>query len=230
MGHNSIRRVHADSKHPPGQKHSQEEAHPHVASHKDKNWKLWEYEYTWNSHLEGTPDHGGIYIARKVKSLREAGKNFGNLKVILISDKLIDPDARDRVCEILKSEKSWFNYYDKANWEDTTEDWPSHLIEPNVFRWAVIHAINERTSESWGDSIESPNDKFLVVSKAMKEIVVKCKTLAKDINVNRILITGERGIGKSMIARMLHEMRMKATGLNGRIGDGRVYQHVRQSL
>ena len=58
---------------------------------------------------------------------------------------------------------------------------------------------------------------LLVVSKAMKEIVVECKTLAKDINVNRILITGERGIGKSMIARMLHEMRMKASGLNGRL-------------
>ena len=196
---------------------AQEDAQQKTVKYKDQNWKLWEYEYTWNSHMEGTPDHGGLYIAQKVKNLRDISNNYDDLKVILISSKLFDLVARDRVYDILKSEKSWFNYYDKTNWEDYTKDWPSHLNEPNVFKWAVIHTINDRASESWGDSKEGPSDKFLVVSKAMKEIVVDLKTLAKDINVNRILITGERGIGKSMIARMLHENRMKESGLNGRL-------------
>ena len=111
--------------------------------------------------------------------------------------------------EFLRSEKSWFNFYDKTNWEEGTEDWPAHLNDPSVFRWAVIHAINERNSDLWGDSLDNDNETFLVVSKAMKEIVTKCKTMAKNPTVDRILITGERGIGKSMLARTIHDLRKK---------------------
>ena len=194
---------------------AQQDAQQKTVKYKDQNWKLWEYEYTWNSHQEGTPDHGGLHIAQKVKNLRDISQNYADLKVILISSKLFDPVARDCIYEYLRSENSWFNYYDKTNWEDCTEDWPEHLNKPDVFRWAVIHAINERFSESWGDFITDANDTFLVVSKSMKEIVIKCKTLAKDISVNRILITGERGIGKSAVSHLLHKMRMDSSGLNG---------------
>ena len=159
---------------------AQEEAIQKTLNYKGQNWKLWKYEYTWNSLQEGTPDHGGLHIVGKVKQLREISTNFGSLKLILISDKIFNQDVKNKINDFLKSERSWFNYYDKASWEDNTEDWPKHLNEPNVFRWAVIHAINERTSESWGDSITSSNDTLLVTSKAMKEIVIKCKTLVKE--------------------------------------------------
>ena len=66
-------------------------------------WKFWKYNYIWNSHLEGTPDHGGLYIAKNVKELRDRDENFKKLKVVLISDKLIDPNAQrksDRIFTI----------------------------------------------------------------------------------------------------------------------------------
>ena len=57
---------------------------------------------------------------------------------------------------------------------------------------------------------------FWSVSKAMKEIVTKCKTMAKDPTVDTLLITGERGIGKSMLARTIHGLRKKTSGVNGK--------------
>jgi len=194
-----------------------EEAELEDINYKDQRWKFWEYKYTWNSHLEGTPDHGGLYIAQRVKELKQRNEYLKDLKVVLISDKLIDPVARERVIEFLSSEKSWFNYYDKAYWEENTGDWPKHLNAPDVFRRAVIHAINERESDAWGDFIESPNDNFVVFSKPMQKIVIDCKTLGKDESVNRILIEGERGTGKSLIARKLHEIRMEALGIKAQL-------------
>ena len=49
----------------------QENAIQRILNHNEKEWKFWEYEYTWNSHMEGTPDHGGLYVAQKVKVLRK---------------------------------------------------------------------------------------------------------------------------------------------------------------
>jgi DNA-binding NtrC family response regulator len=194
---------------------AQEDAEPTEIRYENYMWKFWNYNYTWNSHLEGTPDHGGLYIAKKVKELRDRNKNLKKLKVVLISDKLIDPNARGKVFEILRSEKSWFNFYDKTNWEEDTEDWPANLNDPNVFRWAVIHAINERNSEVWGDSLDNDNETFLVVSRSMKEIVTKCKTMAKDPTVDTILLNGERGTGKSMLARTIHGLRTRESEANG---------------
>jgi len=186
-----------------------EKAEQKELNYKDKRWKFWEYKYTWNSHAEGTPDHGGLYIAQKAKELKQRNENLIDLKVVLISDKLINPVAREKVIEFLRSEKSWFNYYDKANWEEDTDDWPTHLNSPNIFRWAVIHAIKERKSESWGDLIEN------TFSKSMKEIGLICKNWAMNPQVDRILITGERGSGKSMLARKLHDLRMTVSGTSG---------------
>ena len=81
---------------------AQEDAQQNTLNYKDQNWKLWEYEYTWNSHQEGAPDHGGLYIAQKVKKLRDKSHNYDNLKVILISSKLFDPVARDSIYEFLR--------------------------------------------------------------------------------------------------------------------------------
>ena len=180
MGHHSIGCLYAHSEHASHRNTAQDEAIQNPLNYKGQNWKLWKYEYTWNSHQEGTPDHGGLHIVGKIKQLREISSNFDSLKLILISDKIFNQDVKSKIYDYLKSERSWFNYYDKASWEDNTEDWPKHLNEPNVFRWAVIHAINERSSESWGDFITDADDTFLVVSKAMKEIVIKCKTLTKE--------------------------------------------------
>jgi DNA-binding NtrC family response regulator len=185
-----------------------EDALPQTLNHQGKKWNSWEYEYTWNSHLDGTPDHGGLYVAQKVQALRKISNNFNKLKVILISDKLFNLPTKEKIYKLLRSEYSWFNYYDKTNWIDNTADWP-HLNKPNIFRWAIIHAINERESDFWGDFIPDKNNSIITISKALKEIVIQCKTLGKDKSVNRILIAGERGTGKSRIARMIHQFRMK---------------------
>jgi DNA-binding NtrC family response regulator len=194
------------------------DAQPVIESYNNKNqWRCWKFDFSWNSHQEGTPDHGGLYIAQKVKTLREQSENFKNMKVILISDKLFDPNAKERIAGFLKSEISWFNYYDKTSWEEDTGDWPSHLNKPTVFKWAVIHAINERESRFWGDTMSSQDDSPLIVSKALKEIFIHCKTLGKDKRVNRILITGEKGTGKSLVAHTLHQIRKEALGIKGKL-------------
>jgi DNA-binding NtrC family response regulator len=182
----------------------------------NSNWNLWEYEYTWNSCMEGEPSHGGVYIAQKVKELRKIRPNIKNLKVVLISDKLFSPSANEMIYDYLKSERSWFNYYDKAHWEEYTDDWPAHLHKPKVFRWAIIHAINERNSILWGDSISNDNEALNVVSKTMKETIVECKRLIKNNNIDKVLITGEKGTGKSLTARMLHKIQSEALKARGK--------------
>ena len=167
--------------------------------------------------MEGDPEHGGLCIVHKIKELKNRRNNLQNLKVVLISDKLFSPSAKKKIYDFLRSEKSWFNYYDKAIWEENSEDWPDHLHKPDIFRWAVIHAINERNSALWGDSISDIDESLNVFSKTMKETVVQCKKMGKKSNIDRILITGERGTGKSLIARMLHKIRKEALGTNGRI-------------
>jgi DNA-binding NtrC family response regulator len=203
--------------HPLQKKIAQETAELDEISYKKKyKWKFWKYNYIWNSaDPKVTPDHGGLYLAKKIKHLKNEKNDFNNLKVVLISDKLIDPNVREKVYEFFQSEKSWLNFEDKAKWEQDTEDWPDNLNKPSVFRWSIIHAINERKSESWGVSLSNKNFNYLVFSKIMKEISTTIKTLGKNQNVDKILITGPPGVGKTELAQRIHEVRMEEFGAGG---------------
>lgn len=176
-------------------------------SFQGSKWTYWCYPYTWNSNQSGTMKTGGLHIARSIIEMKKEGKDIGNLKLVLISNKLLHDD-RAEISRMVKDEQDWMDYYDKSDWEEKTKDWP-HQNRPSVVHWALTHAIEETKSDSWNNKITEDDDEIVMISTKMQEVFTDCKTYAKNQDIKTIFITGETGTGKSYIVRYLHQMRMK---------------------
>ena len=205
--------------HPLKKKVAIETAEPDEIEYENYTWKFWNYKYSWNSSLGGnfiSPDHGGLYLSNKIKCLKEKFAALKELKVVLISDRLHDPNSREKIFEFLRFEHFWIDFYDKAKWEEETKDWPENSNHPDIFKHAVIHAINDRHSEIWGDSLFIDNGTAPPLSTSMRKVTTLAKTKAKNPKVDTILITGDRGTGKTSLARLIHWLRMQISGTNGK--------------
>jgi len=116
--------------------------------------------------------------------------------------------------------RGWFKYYDKGRWEDM-KDWPS-AQKPDVFQWALAQAISERESPTWADKVFDGIDprimgekaatyarKFVTMSPGIQEVLVEVRSCASDMNVRSILLFGEPGTGKEVLAHLIHQIRQE---------------------
>ncbi len=158
---------------------------------------------------------GGLHIVRSIIEMKKEGKDIGNLKLVLISNKLLHDD-RVVISRMVKGEQDWMDYYDKSDWEEKTKDWP-HQNKPSVVQWALIHAIEDTKRKRWSNKTAECDDEFVMISTKMQEVLTECKTHAKNPNEKTILITGQTGTGKSYIARYLHKIRMESLNKTGRL-------------
>ena len=172
-----------------------------------KKWRTWQYDYSWNSHEEGTPDHGGFHIAKALAKTREVpGESLRNVtwpKLVLISGRLME-EHRPRLAELFRdadSVRSWLAYHDKAHWEAGTGDWPTRQLRPDIFVWALMHAISLRDQPAW----LTPPENLAGNSPQMQTLLVNARNLAQQSRP--ILITGLPGTGKTTLAKAMHKMR-----------------------
>lgn len=172
-----------------------------------EKWRTWQYDYSWNSHEEGTPDHGGFHIAEALAKAREASRqqpgNATRPKLVLISGRLME-EHRPRLEALFRdtdSVRSWLAYHDKAQWDKGIADWPGPQLQPDIFVWALVHAISLRDQASW---LTPPHD-MVGTSPAMQTLLVKARNLAQQSRP--ILLTGFPGTGKTTLARAMHTMR-----------------------
>lgn len=204
----------------PKREEAQEHANLTEYKYQGKVWPYWEYNYSWNVTLQGEVEHGGFHLAQTIRSLKDRSHDLSKLKLILTSRRLVGDD-RARTMEYQKTASDWFKYYDKAEWEreGTLAYWPNPL-EPDVFQWALILAIAEREGDYWGDSIYDivPDADALIgatTSPQMQSVATEARRLGADSGIETILITGERGTGREVVARLIHEVRMKKLNLDG---------------
>jgi hypothetical protein len=198
----------------------QEEATRRSYAHGEKEWQLWEYDYSWNKYASGDKQYGGLRIAAEIEQLKAAGKDLGQLKLVLIS-RLMHGHNRRTLDELSRSWRGWFSYYDKTDWERQAANWPAHQNKPEVFKWALIQAIAERHSAYWGEAalerVPEADDYLLSArrSPALQEVLVEARKLAADRQVRSVLITGETGTGKRAVARLIHAERRAQVGGTG---------------
>lgn len=163
-----------------------------------RKFTLFEYCYTWNSQNPAIA-HGGMEIARAIRDLRRQGRDLGDLKLLLVSRRLLGWD-KEQVHDYQTKEGSWFKYYDKPE--------RSHRAELAVFFRALIHAIDEQDSGKFEVDNSGEILTPVCLSKAMQSILVEARELGEDPKVHDVLITGEIGTGKRLVAQQIHRFRM----------------------
>lgn len=178
-------------------------------------------------HVDGgdsSPEHGGFLIARTLRELRDGrGHAAANgVKLVVMSSKLWGAarDILDGFLRELASSKdadNWFMYVDKARWMG--EDHKEHLLVDGLFDAALRRAIEMRASDWWGDGFYgdliddgSASGRPVVSSPRLREAVEEARTYGENKAIWRILIVGETGTGKSLIARAIYRSRMIALG------------------
>jgi DNA-binding NtrC family response regulator len=201
--------------------------------------RTWQYDYTWNSHDEGTPAHGGFHIAKVILAARNAAEQesakFSGPKLVLISGRLMEEHRplRDELFQNWEAVKGWLIYHDKARFDRGIADWPSQQLRPDIFEWALVHAISLRERTEW----VSPPKNFVSNSPKMQTLLVNARNLARQSHP--VLITGAPGTGKTTLANFMHTMRhgdgaeqkpcrvVDVNLLNNPLGESHLFGHVK---
>lgn len=202
--------------------------------HLEKIWPCWQYTYSGSAAPEEKVDHGGFQIGEAIAKRLTAGELMSDLKLILMSDCLFG-EERERVLAYQGTNNAWVKYYDKADWRrdrlsiadgpvidaKVIPTWPVSQLEPDVFQWALILAIAERKWKYWGDSIYKQipgSDAVFVgatITAQMESTATEARRVGANDEIETVLITGERGTGREVFARLVHQVRMASLGAEG---------------
>lgn len=188
-------------------------------SYDEKVWACWQSIYNDSGVDHEKIDHGGLRIAHTIARRLEVGESLSDLKLILMSE-CLEGDERDSLLTYQASKTSWLKYYDKAEWDRRNRStWPADKLAPDIFQWALFMAIAQRDWKYWGDSIyEIIPDSHTVANSTtprMESIRTEARRLGRNTEIEAVLITGEKGTGREVVARLIHEVRLKALQVEG---------------
>ena len=176
-------------------------------------WACWQSVYTESALADEKVDHGGLRIAHTIAHRLDAGESMSDLKLILMSE-CLEGDERDTLLAYQATKTGWLKYYDKTEWDCRHRStWPAAKLTPDIFQWALFMAIAQRDWKYWGDSIyEIIPDAHTVVNSTtpqMESIRTEARRLGRNAEIEAVLITGEKGTGREVVARLIHEVRLK---------------------
>jgi DNA-binding NtrC family response regulator len=159
----------------------------------------------WSSDLQADPEAGGLEIVRAIQARLNADKKYRPPKVMLVSHFGNSP-VMSRVRELRSKESAWLDYRDKGRWS-----LKSHGIglPPNIYVMAVGQVIVGMGIPSDADS--NLGDRTVWVSNEMQTIEAQVQALGRARTRN-VWITGERGVGRVTLARLLHRARSRSRG------------------
>jgi Sigma-54 interaction domain len=188
-------------------------------SHDDSIWDCWQSVYSEGALASERVDHGGLRIAYTIAERLDAGESMSDLKLILMSE-CLEGDERDTLLAYQASKTGWLKYYDKTEWDwRNRSTWPTDKLAPDIFQWALFMAIAQRDWKYWGDSIyEIIPDAHTVVNSTtpqMESIRTEARRLGRNADIETVLITGEKGTGREVVARLIHEVRLKTLQVEG---------------
>jgi hypothetical protein len=188
-------------------------------SYDKKVWACWQSIYNETALANEKVDHGGLRIAHTIARRIEAGESMSDLKLILMSE-CLEGDERDTLLAYQAGKTGWLKYYDKTEWDWRNRSaWPTDKLAPDIFQWALFMAIAQRDWKYWGDSIyEIIPDAHTVVNSTtpqMESIRTEARRLGRNAEIETVLITGEKGTGREVVARLIHEVRLKTLQVEG---------------
>jgi hypothetical protein len=184
-------------------------------SYRERTWPCWQYPYNKKAALEEEVKQGGFRVAETIATRLDAGEGMSDLKLILMSNCLFGKE-REHLLAYEKSNKTWFRYYDKADWErNNLSEWPTRQVDPDIFKWSLYVAIRERQTKDWGTLIYEniPDVQAIIgttVSLEMNNIIREAWRLGGGIDIETILISGEVGTGREVFAKLIHNLRMRS--------------------
>ncbi len=199
------------------------ELQPGEFSYEEKVWVCWQSNYNESALADEKVDHGGLRIAHTIARRLDAGESMSELKLILMSECLFG-EERERLLAYQATKSGWLKYYDKTHWETNLSAWPSDQLEPDIFQWAMILSIAQREWKYWGDSIYKriPGGDIVIGAKTtpqMERTITEARRLGADSTIKTVLITGERGTGREVLAELIHQVRMESLGVEGEFID-----------
>lgn len=187
--------------------------------YEQKVWACWQSTYNLSTWADEKVDHGGLRIAHTIAGRLDTGEPLSDLKLILMSE-CLKGDERDSLLTYQAGKTNWLKYYDKAEWGWRNQStWPADQLAPDIFQWALFMAIAQRDWKYWGDSIYKiiPDAHTVVNSTTpkMEGIRTEARRLGRNTEIEAVLITGEKGTGREVVARLIHEVRLKALQVEG---------------
>jgi hypothetical protein len=187
--------------------------------YEERPWACWQSTYSERALADEKVDHGGLRIAHTIAQRLDAGESMSDLKLILMSE-CLEGDERDSLLAYQASKSGWLKYYDKTEWDwRNRSTWPADKLAPDIFQWALFMAIAQRDWKYWGDSIyEIIPDAHTVVNSTtpqMESIRTEARRLGRNAEIETVLITGEKGTGREVVARLIHEVRLKTLQVEG---------------